>query len=144
MDDALVVRGFEGFGDLTRDGQRFVDRKGPSPESRAPSRDQIGERRPFDQLHHERLEPVGLFEPVDGGDVGMIQRGEDFGFALEPREALGIASDRFGQTLIATWRFSFVSVARYTSPMPPAPIWAVTSYEPRRVPGVRATRVEPA
>jgi hypothetical protein len=32
-------------------------------------------------------------------------------------------------------RFRFVSVARYTSPMPPTPIWAVTSYGPRRVPG---------
>ena len=41
-------------------------------------------------------------------------------------------------TLIATWRFSFVSVARYTSPMPPTPIWATTSYGPRRVPGVKA------
>ena len=33
-----------------------------------------------------------------------------------------------------------LSVARYTSPMPPSPIRAATSYEPMRVPGVRATR----
>ena len=44
-----------------------------------------------------------------------------------------------GSTLIATWRFRFVSVARYTSPIPPTPICAVTSYGPRRAPGVRDT-----
>ena len=29
----------------------------------------------------------------------MIQRGEDFGFALEPREAFGIGGERLGQDL---------------------------------------------
>ena len=33
-----------------------------------------------------------------------------------------------------TWRLSVVSVARYTSPIPPTPIWAVTSCLSRRVP----------
>ena len=40
-----------------------------------------------------------------------------------------------GSTLIATSRPSFVSVARYTSPMPPAPTGARISYDPRRRPG---------
>ena len=35
----------------------------------------------------------------------------------------------------ATSRSSFVSRARYTSPMPPSPILAVTAYGPRVVPG---------
>ena len=61
------------------------------------------------------------------GDVRMIQRGEDFGFALKPRQPLGISGERGRRTLIATSRFSFVSLARYTSPMPPTPIWAVIS-----------------
>jgi hypothetical protein len=43
---------------------------------------------------------------------------------------------------MATARFRFVSVARYTSPIPPTPICAVTSYGPRRVPGVRAKGVK--
>ena len=52
----------------------------------------------------------------------MVERGEDLRFALEPREAIGIVGERqAGSTLIATSRFSFVSRARYTSPMPPAP-----------------------
>src|SRR5678815_1285234 len=40
-----------------------------------------------------------------------------------------------GRTLIATSRPSFVSRARYTSPMPPAPSGAPSSYWPNRVPG---------
>src|ERR1043166_441377 len=38
-------------------------------------------------------------------------------------------------TLMATTRSSRVSRARYTSPMPPAPIGPTISYGPRRVPG---------
>src|SRR6266550_2482727 len=40
-----------------------------------------------------------------------------------------------GNTLIATWRPRLVSMARYTSPMPPAPMADRISYGPRRVPG---------
>ena len=55
------------------------------------------ERRPFDELHDERDAAVRSLDTVDGGDVGMIQRGERFRFAVEPREALGIRGERFGQ-----------------------------------------------
>jgi hypothetical protein len=44
-----------------------------------------------------------------------------------------------GSTLMATCRPRFGSVARYTSPMPPAPIWPVISYGPSRVPGANDT-----
>ncbi len=37
----------------------------------------------------------------------------------------GLEAIPAGSTLIATSRLSFVSVARYTSPIPPAPIAAV-------------------
>ena len=47
MDDALLVRGFEGFGDLLRDRKRLIDRN-------RPLRDAVGQRRPLDQLHHQR------------------------------------------------------------------------------------------
>ncbi len=57
----------------------------------------------------------------------MIERGEDFGFALKAREPVGIGRERAGRILMATWRFSLVSVARYTSPMPPAPSGATMS-----------------
>ncbi|HTS30076.1 MAG TPA: hypothetical protein VMH81_29595 [Bryobacteraceae bacterium] len=32
-----------------------------------------------------------------------------------------------GRTLIATWRFKRVSAARYTSPIPPAPMGAMVA-----------------
>jgi hypothetical protein len=57
----------------------------------------------------------------------MIQRGERLRFAVEAREAFGVAAIASGSTLIATCRARFVSVARYTSPIPPAPIWAAIS-----------------
>ena len=43
---------------------------------------------------------------------------------------------------MATWRFSLVSVARYTSPMPPRPSKSANSKTPNRVPGVRAKRLD--
>ena len=48
----------------------------------------------LDEFHHERGEVGRLLEPVDRGDVRMVQRGEHFGFALKPREAIRIAGDR--------------------------------------------------
>ena len=34
--------------------------------------------------------PRALLEPVDGGNVRMVQRGEDFRFALKAREPVAI------------------------------------------------------
>jgi hypothetical protein len=66
---------------------------------------------------------------MDGGDVWMIQGREDFGFPLEPGEPIRVVASDGGRILIATWRFSFVSVARNTCPIPPSPIWAVIDAE---------------
>ena len=69
-------------------------------------------------------------------DVRMIQRRQHFGFTLEARQAIGIVREGVGQHLdrdVAASRL--VSVARYTSPMPPAPMRPVISYGPSRVPG---------
>ena len=79
-----LVRRFERFGDLPRDRQRLVERH------RA-ARDPLGEVFALDQLHHERVDAVRVLQPVDGRDVRMIQGGEDFGFALEARQPVGIA-----------------------------------------------------
>ena len=49
-----------------------------------------------------------------------------------------------GKTLMATMRSRRVSRALYTSPIPPAPICATTSYEPRRVPEVSAITFFPS
>ncbi|HEX9185638.1 MAG TPA: hypothetical protein VGB87_01110 [Vicinamibacteria bacterium] len=90
--------------DLPEQGDRLVDRNGASTDS-------IGERRALDELEDERLPAVGLVEPVDLRDVGMVQRSEDLRFALEPREAVR-GRRASGRTFRATSRPSFVSRAR--------------------------------
>ena len=75
----------------------------------------------LDQFHDERVGPTAVFEPVDGADVGMVQRGEDLRFALKRASRSESSANASGRILRATSRFSFVSRARYTSPMPPAP-----------------------
>ena len=58
------MRRFERLGDLPRDRQRFVER------DRA-RRDPLGERRPFDQLQHERACVRRRFlDAVDGAMFG--------------------------------------------------------------------------
>ena len=73
MNDPLFVRGLERLGDLLRDRQGLVQRH-------RSARDAFGDRRTFNQLDHERCRRVGPLETVNGRDIGMVQRGEDFGF----------------------------------------------------------------
>ncbi|MFQ5767244.1 MAG: hypothetical protein ACE5ID_04595 [Acidobacteriota bacterium] len=42
------------------------------------------------QLHHQEVDPLGLFHLVDAGNGGMIQRRQDLGLALEARQPLKI------------------------------------------------------
>jgi hypothetical protein len=44
----------------------------------------------FDELEDEEGLAVRLLEPVDRRDVGMVQRGEEMGLALETGEPLGV------------------------------------------------------
>ena len=90
MNDPLLVRRFEGFGDLLRDRQRLVDRN-------RPARNALRHVLTLDEFHHQRTDTVGFFETVDLRDVGMIQRCEGLGFAREPCEPLGVARERVRQ-----------------------------------------------
>ena len=92
MNDPLLVRRFERLGDLPRDRQRLVER------NRA-ARDPLRQVLALDELHDERGDALGFFESIDRRDVRMIQRGEDFGFALEPREPIVIRRDRGRENL---------------------------------------------
>ncbi len=47
MDDPLLVCGFERLRNLFRDRECFIDRQRPASDA-------VGQRRTFDQLHHER------------------------------------------------------------------------------------------
>jgi len=56
MDHALLMRRFEGFGDLLRDGQRFAHGDGAL-------RDPLGEIVTLDEFHHERMVAFGCSKP---------------------------------------------------------------------------------
>ena len=62
VDDALLMRGFEGFGDLQGQFQRFLDRDrtGFYP---------IRQRFAFDQFKDKEVCSAGFFQPVNGGNV---------------------------------------------------------------------------
>src|SRR5262245_33788668 len=92
MDDALVVRGFKRLTDLTCDRQHIDQRK-------RSSRDDIRECLAVDQLEDDADDAIRVFESVHGGDVGMVQRGEQLGLALKTGETIGILRERFGQNL---------------------------------------------
>ena len=53
----------------------------------------------LDKLHDERADITRLLEPVDDRDVGVVQRGQGLGFALEPREAIRVGGERLGEDL---------------------------------------------
>ena len=57
----------------------------------------LGERLALDELHDQEVLATGFFHAEERSDVRMIQRGEDFGFALEARDAVGVGEEGFGQ-----------------------------------------------
>ena len=51
------------------------------------------------QLHRKETDAVRFVESVNGGDVGMVERCQYLGLALEAGEALGIARELRGEDL---------------------------------------------
>ena len=92
MDDSLVVCGQERLADLFRNRACFV------PRHRS-SRDPLGQRRPVDQLHDQRMDAARVLEPVNVRDVGVVERREHLRFAMEARQSLGIVGEEIGQDL---------------------------------------------
>jgi hypothetical protein len=64
---------------------------------------------------------------VQRADVRVVQRGDRLGLALEALAQLLVARQGRRIALMATSRLSRVSRARWTSPIPPAPIGATIS-----------------
>ena len=79
MHDPALVRGAQRLGDLPGDRERLLDRQRTVRDSR-------GQGLALDQLEHERVRALALFEAVDGRDVRMIQGRQELRFALEPGE----------------------------------------------------------
>ena len=92
MNDPLLVSGLERVGDLPRDPDRIVCRHRPIGN-------ELGERLTLDELEHQGAHAVLLFDPVNGGDMWMVQRRERLRLALEPRQALGIGREGLRQHL---------------------------------------------
>jgi hypothetical protein len=59
-------------------------------EGNRTARDAIGERFAFDPLHDQIVSARVLFEPMEGRDVPMVQRGKQARLALESGKTLGV------------------------------------------------------
>jgi hypothetical protein len=59
----------------------------------------LRQRLSFDQFQHRRVDVAFVLEPVDGGNVRMIQGREDFGFALKACESVAVCGERWRQYL---------------------------------------------
>jgi len=114
MNDAALVRCRKAINDLCRDLQSFVERDGTALQP-------LRQRLALDKFQHEEERSPSLFQIVDRSNIGMIHRGENFGFALEAADAVRIEGSFAWQDLDGNITLSFVSCARYTSPIPPTP-----------------------
>ena len=92
MNDALVVGVLERLRDLPRDLERLVDGNGTAGEP-------LLQILALDQLEREEGLAARLLEPVDRGDVGMVERREHVRLALEAGEPLRVPRDFRGQDL---------------------------------------------
>jgi hypothetical protein len=92
MDDALLVRGFDGVGDLSGDGDGVIDgnRSGGDP---------LRQVRAIDELHDQGLDRRTVLETVNLRDVRMIERGQRLRFAREAGESIVIGGERVRQDL---------------------------------------------
>ena len=86
MDDALFVRRLERVGDLPAIASVSaigIGPRGSRSASVCPSTSSMT----------RKCRPSGLLHSVERGDVRMIQRRQDFGFALETRDAIGVSGE---------------------------------------------------
>ena len=121
MDDAARVRGRERVGHRHRDAQQLV-------QAQALPRDERVEAGAAHVLHDDEVDGAVRLDLVDRDDVRMVERGGGLRFLEKAAPAACSSCIRSaGRTLMATSRPSRVSRARYTSPIPPAPIGASTS-----------------
>ena len=82
VDDVRLV----GHGECTGDLNRHVDR--------VVERELVGHRgtegAPLDEFHGQEADAVVFVQPVNRGDVGMVERREHLGLALETGQPFGI------------------------------------------------------
>ncbi len=59
--------------------------------------DPIRQCRSLNEFQDQGLDALGLLQPVDAPDVGVVQRGEDLGFPLESGQPVGVGRERLRQ-----------------------------------------------
>src|SRR5467141_4257320 len=92
MHDAARVGGLDGRGYLSADLQRLASRERASGKA-------LRERLPLDELVYEVVRALHVLEPIDAGDVRMVEGGEQLRLALEAREALGVGGEHWRKGL---------------------------------------------
>lgn len=105
MDNAAFVRSLQRFGDLTRDAQYIA-------RLRTPAREKFVESLPGHELEDEIAEVTAGLEPMNGGNVAVVERGQQARLPFKPRTPLDIVRAVFRKYLIATERPSVISTAR--------------------------------
>ena len=80
----------EGQATISPDGQRLIQRDRPLGNP-------VSECRPLHQLQHQRPRARGFLDAVDGGDVGVVETGEDLRLPREPGEAIRVSREGVGQ-----------------------------------------------
>jgi len=88
MDDAFLVSGTEGIGELNAD----ID---GARNGEFALREDLVEGQAFEELHGDEGDAFMLFDGVDGADSGMIEGGGGTGFAEEAFEGLSVATCLF-------------------------------------------------
>ena len=96
MDYALIVRVFESIDQLFNNRQRLV----------------LAQRARERPAVHEFEDNGVFFHAINRGDVRVIQRGEELGFALKSGQAVCIERKRIRQDFDRASRPSLVSLAR--------------------------------
>ena len=86
MNHPRLVRGLQRVSDLLRNRQRVFD------WYRA-LRDTVGERRALDQLQDKRMRALGFFDAVDGGDIRVVEAGENLRLAPKPGKAVRVIGE---------------------------------------------------
>ena len=89
MNDALLVRRVERLGYLTREFHGVVDGQRAAGEA-------FRQVFAVNQLEDEYFLRVGVLEAVDRRDVGVVERREHPGLAVEAGESLVVVDERLG------------------------------------------------
>jgi hypothetical protein len=96
------VRGFEPGRHLLCDAHRVLKAKAGGQRGES-----IRQRLALDELEDQRPEAARFFQSVERGDVGMVQRGEDLGFALEARETRRVERESRGLSRLRPLALTF-------------------------------------